>query len=133
MAIELKDLVLTEPGPTGPDPERRGVQSRPHLLPSAVLVESATPTDVLLGTLPAPELRLRAPIHLEVQREGDAVTVWSSDLNEFGYGPHLTEAIEDFQQTVIELYRTLEVQQSRLGPSMTELWALLQLLIERRP
>ncbi len=133
MAMELKELVLSEPGMIEPDPARRGVQPGPYLLPAVTIVEPATPTDVLLGTLPDPEIRLQAPIHLEVQQEDDNVAVWSEELEEFGYGPHLTAAIEDFQQTVIELYHTLAAEQGHLGPGMVDLWARLQLFIERRP
>ncbi len=133
MAIQLRDLVLSEPGRSEPDTERRGVPAGPYLLPPAVVVEPATPTDVLLGALPSPDLRIRKPIRLEVKREGDSVAVWSADLEELGYGLHLTEAIEDFQQTVIELYHALEAEQDRLGPGMIELWDALQQLLERRP
>jgi hypothetical protein len=93
----------------------------------------ATPSEVLIGTLPHPNLRLRAPLRVEVQREDDAIGVWSPDLEEFGYGPHLTAAIEDFQQTLVELYLTLEEDRPNLGPAMIAQWERLEQAIEQRP
>ncbi len=129
MVVELRvhqRATITQPGVLVPFPVRE--DSDPSLT-----VETATPPEILLGSIPSPDLRLRAPIRLEAQREGDSVTVWSEELEEFGYGPHLTAAIEDFQQTVIELYHTLATEQGRLGPGMIDLWARLQLFFERRP
>lgn len=95
---------------------------------------SATPPELLLGSLPHPWLRLRAPLRLRVEREGEQVTVWSDDLEELGFGPHLTAAVADFQQTVVELYLTLrqDARAARLGPAMRQLWDTLQQFIELR-
>ena len=94
---------------------------------------SATPPEVLVGTLPHPYLRLRGPIRVEVQRDGDAVGVWSPDLQELGVGPHLSAAVEDFQRSVVELYLALEADQQRLGPDLAGVWRRLQDLVVARP
>ncbi len=140
MATEIRvdqRLTITPPGPTEQGAERDEFRliSFPTTFATGTgqMVETATPPEIYLGALPGPELRLRTPLRLEVQREDDSVVVWSADLDEFGYGPHLTAAIEDFQQTIIELYHTLEGEQDRLGPGMVELWGVLQQTIERRP
>jgi hypothetical protein len=95
---------------------------------------SATPDEVLIAGLPFAALRLRSPLRLEVQREDDQVAVWSPDLEEMGFGPHLGAAIEDFQQTIVELYAALEDEAAadRLGPGMVDLWQRLQDVVERR-
>ena len=144
MAIEVKDLAVSSPGHTRQAPERAGFHVMPFpatgLAPqsrdvpaSAVIAESATPREVILGTLPHPRLRLLAPIRLQVQREDGSVTVWAEDLEEVGYGPDLGAAIQDFQQTLIELYTTLDREHDRLGPGMAQLWRRLGQLIESRP
>lgn len=102
--------------------------------PPDMAMPSATPHEVVIGRLPFASLRLRSPLRLEVQREDNNVAVWSPDLEEMGFGPHLGAAIEDFQQTLVELYATLEDEAGahRLGPGMAELWQRLQGVIERR-
>jgi len=51
-----------------------------------------------------------------------------------GYGPNLGAAIEDFQQTLIELFLTLEAdaKENRLGAGMEQLWERLQHVIAQR-
>ena len=122
-------VTMTQPGLLIPFP----APADPEPAPGAIVVEPSTPPVIVLGAIPSPDLRLRKPIRLEVQREEGEVGVWSEDLEEFGYGSYLTAAIEDFQQTIIELYHTLEDEQDRLGPGMVELWNRLQLFLEHRP
>ena len=99
--------------------------------------DAATPAELpdrfLLGNLRHPQLRLRAPLHLRVEREHEHITVWSDDLEEIGYGSYLTQAVEDFQQTVAELYLALKADENRLGPGMRDLWQRLQEIIQERP
>ncbi len=96
-------------------------------------VPSATPDRLLLGGLRHPRLRLYRPVSLTVEREDEHVTVWSDLLEEIGYGPHLTAAVEDFQETVSELYFSLKAEQERLGPEMRRLWEMLQGMVDERP
>lgn len=93
---------------------------------------SATPSKVLLGSLNHPILYLKAPIGLKVSRDGVSVVASNDELDEFGYGDHLTMAIEDFRQTVIELYLELERDSEQLGPEMVRVWNLLKEWVEKR-
>ena len=93
---------------------------------------AATPPEVLLGTLNHPLLRLRNPLRLEVRREGESVGVWSEDLEQLGTGAHLTAALMDIQQTLIEGFLTLEANPDDLGPGMQRLWQEFNARIERR-
>jgi hypothetical protein len=70
---------------------------------------------------------------LRVERENEHVTVWSDDLEEIGYGPTLGAALDDFQQTVVELHESLHAVQERLGPDMTRLWRVMQRHLGERP
>ena len=72
-----------------------------------IIGPSATPAKVLLGSLNHPRLYLKAPIELKVSRDDGFVVVSNDELDEFGYGDFLTLAIEDFRQTLLELYYEL--------------------------
>jgi len=100
----------------------------------AVVAEppSATPPTLLLGNLNHPILRLRQPLALSVEREDHWIVATYPELDEFGYGGHLTEAVEDFRQSLIELYLTLKAEQDRLGPDLQKVWQRLQDLIQER-
>jgi hypothetical protein len=93
----------------------------------------ATPETLWLGVLRRRDLRLRKPLLLSITQEGEHVAVWSELLDEIGYGPYLTAAIEDFQQTMAELYLSLKTEQGNLGPEMARLWQVIRDLIEERP
>jgi hypothetical protein len=86
----------------------------------------ATPAELAIHSLGDPCLRLRAPLQVTVEQEGEFVTVWHPELEEIGYGPDLASAVADFQETVVELYSTLCAERDRLGPEMERLWAYLQ-------
>ncbi len=93
---------------------------------------SATPVSILLGSLPDPVLFLREPITLDVEKEDGSFAVSSSEIDEFGVGEYLMDAVEDFQQSLVELYLTLRENQNSLGPAMMALWARLVELIGER-
>lgn len=93
---------------------------------------SATPDSLQLGSLAHPHLRLRRPLPLTVTHDGPLIIASCQALEEFGYGPHLSAAVEDFRQTVAELYDTLKADRDRLGPDLSGLWQQLQALIEER-
>lgn len=87
---------------------------------------TATPAEILLGSLNHPALRLRKPIPLKIDREDEHVVAAWQEFDEFGYGAHLTVALEDFRQTLVELYLSLEADQKNLGPELQALWHSLQ-------
>jgi len=92
----------------------------------------STPSELALGSLRHPELRLRSPLILDVQREGDQVVVSHEQLGEVGRGPYLTAAVEDFQRAVGRRYLSLQSEQARLDPERARLWQTLQQWIEER-
>lgn len=93
---------------------------------------SATPSRLILGNLNHPTLRLRHPLELLIEREDQWIVAAYPELDEFGYGAHLTEAVEDFRQSLIELYLTLKAEQDQLGPDLQKVWQRLHDLIEER-
>lgn len=101
--------------------------SRPLTLRPAPL-----PDHMFLGALRHPGLRLKTPLRITFSTENEYVIVECPELNEFGYGAHLTAAIVDLQNTIAELYFTLKEEQARLGSDLSTLWATLQAKIEER-
>ena len=51
--------------------------------------------------------------------------VEATELNEFGFGNNLAEALADLQAAIAELYLTLEEDQDRLGPDLSSVWDVL--------
>lgn len=97
-----------------------------------ILGPTATPKEILLGSLNHPLLFLRKPIQLQISRDEKFVVVSWPEFEEFGYGNHLTDAIEDFRQTLVEFYLGLESEKNNLGPELKKNWDALQEWIEKR-
>ena len=79
------------------------------------------PSTMLLGALRDPRLRLLAPLTITFEREESNIVACCEELEEFGFGTHLTEAIEDLQATIAELYFALKEENDRLGPKLGRL------------
>ena len=101
--------------------------------PEIVIIQPTPLADhMLLGALRHSKLRLKAPLHVNLSTENEYIIVECPELNEFGYGPHLTAAIADLQHTIAELYFALKEDQDRLGGDLPSLWATLQAKIQER-
>jgi len=95
--------------------------------PPALLV----PGDLLLGSLSDPRLRVVSPIRVRLFLEHDHVVAEAPNLNEFGYGSHISEAVRDIQRAIAQLYLSLEESSTRLGPDLVSTWSTLQCMIVR--
>jgi len=84
------------------------------------------PSIMLLGALRDPRLRLLAPLTITFERENNDIVAYCEELEEFGFGTHLTEAIEDLQATIAELYFTLQEDRDKLSPHLNGLWDSLR-------
>ncbi len=94
---------------------------------------SARPHRILFGALTDPRLRLKRAIPLEITRKEDAVVVHSRDLEEFGCGVTMSDAVDDFSKGVSELFgRLSEEAPDRLGPDMARLKDKLSRYLEVR-
>lgn len=80
------------------------------------------PKNMLLGALRDPRLHLIAPLTITFEHENDDIVAYCEELEEFGFGKHLTEAIADLQVTIAELYLTLKEENGRLGSNLKKIW-----------
>ena len=90
------------------------------------------PATVMLESLGAAELRVKAPIEVAVFAEGGQVVAAAAGLDEFGFGDDLPGAIGDLQAALADLYFTLEAEQGHLGKGLRRVWGVLQDKVERR-
>ena len=139
--LELEEVQMSQTGERQtPDPDTArlklyGGTDQPPIvveLHSDTILARATPEQLLVGNLNHPHLRLRKPINVIITEDDSLLIANIPEIEEFGYGSHLTAAVEDLRQTLIELFQTLKTEQMRLGPDMVQLWAKLQTLIEER-
>lgn len=98
--------------------------------PALPSLDAGRPSRLQLGSLRDARLRLVRPLELAVREEDGSVVVASESLSEFGYGSHLTEAIEDFAASLSALYWSLRAEQARLGPDLFETWSRLRAIIQ---
>ena len=70
-------------------------------------------------------LRVVEPIEAVRTTEDGKCVIEAPELNEFGFGDNLSEAITDLQAAISELYFTLEAEQDRLGLDLAMVWATL--------
>ena len=84
------------------------------------------PSTMLLAALRDPRLRLTAPLTVTFERENNDIVAYCEELEEFGFGVHLTEAIEDLQATIAELYFTLKEENDKLGSNLKRIWQSLR-------
>ena len=84
-----------------------------------------------LGSLRDGRLRVVEPIEVSPMLEGGKHVLEAPELNEFGFGDNLSEALSDLQAAIAELYFTLEDDQERLGPDLSSVWAELSLKVRK--
>ena len=103
------------------------------LLEGLVLAEpipvSAEP--FTLGSLRDGRLRVVEPIEVKPMLEEGRYLAEATELNEFGYGDNLSEALADLQAAITELYLTLEEEQEQLGPDLASVWVVLSQKVRR--
>jgi len=109
------------------EPEEQGLS--PEEAWTGVSPIPAIPAAVVIGSLFDDRLQLLAPITLELEREGDFYIAKCDEFEEFGYGDDPFQAVDDFRQTLGELYWTLKEEQSRLAPGLASVWQRLDQVV----
>lgn len=95
------------------------------------MFQSSPLTQVSLGSLLDDRLRLRVPVTVRIEREGEFYTAICDELEEFGYGYHPLDAVDDFRRTLAELYWALSKDEARLAPGLTQIWQRLTQVIQK--
>jgi hypothetical protein len=90
------------------------------------------PDEILLGSLRDGRLKIHSPINVKFAKEGKHVIAEAVEINEFGFGESISEALIDLQQAIAELYLTLEEKQDHLGTDLQGVWSVLQQKIHKR-
>ena len=97
-----------------------------ELVGAVAVTEVQPPKTFTLGSLRDGRLRVSDPIEVtQMVVEGGKYVIEATGLNEFGFGNNLSEAIQDLQAAIAELYLTLEAEQGRLGPDLVAVWGVI--------
>ena len=102
---------------------------------SAVLSPDDLPlaeTSIQFALIRDPEIRVILPIPVTIEHNGDTVVAAWSQADEYGYGENRSEALEDFGQSVSQLFRTLSSDEKALGSEMSRVLDLLRRHIQFR-
>lgn len=87
------------------------------------------PGEMWLGSLRDPRLRIVSPIRVRFFSEHDRIVAEAIDLDEFGFGSNMSEAVCDIQRAVSQLYFSLEESKDRLGADLASTSSALQRLV----
>jgi hypothetical protein len=82
---------------------------------------SRAPKRIRFGGALHPKLRVTQPIPLDIKRSEKLVVVENQELEEFGSGVTLGDALADFGSGLAELFFRLEDDKDRLGPDLQRL------------
>jgi hypothetical protein len=87
---------------------------------------------IAFGLIRDPRLRIRKPIPIDISVEGDTTVATWTEAEEFGYGANRAEAIEDFGQTITQLFITLTREESLLADDLRSVLEMLREYLEFR-
>ena len=84
---------------------------------------------LLLRRLSGGNHRLLSPLFIEMESEGDRVSLWEARSGAYGAGKTLKEAVEDFQSMLEEMYEQLSESESTLSHALYEQLKYLRSII----
>jgi hypothetical protein len=91
------------------------------------------PGKVLFGAMPDRRLRFRRPVPLQVYEEDGSIIARSPELDEFGCGTSVADALQDIGKTLAEEYVFLHEQADQLGEALRDQYRRLSEFVEYRP
>jgi len=131
---------VLEPGATlatgsreeAPDYALLSPEAAPSIQPLHIQLETLfqPPTSVVIGSLPDDRLRLLKPIRASIQVEEAGYIACNTQLEEYGYGRDVFEAVEDLQEVICELYWSLDEDEDRLSEHLRDVLNALRDHIE---
>lgn len=133
VAARIKTLQPVPPSRYGENVAQQKKPSRYEVLRAKKgILGSGIPHNLLLGTLNDGRLRVSSPIQVKIVKENSQIIAEAIEFNEFGFGDNLSAAIKDLQHAIVELYFTLEKEQTRLGGDLPDTWAKLKAKLKKR-
>jgi len=121
-AVKLDVLIKPLDEGKSEDEPVKGLPPRELPIEQTEIKGPTLPSTMLLGALHDPRLHLIVPLTITFERENNDIVAYCEELEEFGFGTHLTEAIEDLQAAIAELYFTLKEENDRLGSDLARIW-----------
>ena len=81
--------------------------------------------DAILDSLSDSRLRVIEPFQIQIIVEGDTVIVDAPEINDYGEGDTVEEAIKDLQASIVELFSDLAEEKDRLGTGLQHVYETL--------
>ena len=91
--------------------------------------KSDTIGSVQIGSLLDSRLRMSQPVTLVIEKDEDFFVAWHEELQEFGYGADPISAVQDFRNSMAQLYWQLKEDHHRLGANLFDTWEKLSTLV----
>jgi hypothetical protein len=130
----IKGKMYREKPPAAPLEDRAEIQYSVDPIPGFMFDSPLVdmPEQILLGYLRDGRFRVVSPLQVKLTYEDKHTIAEAVELDEFGFGENISEALADLQRAIAELYFTLEKEQSRLGTDLQRIWVVLQEKILKR-
>ena len=136
-SMVAEEVSVTKPGATFAPPKDH-VKKVQFMVPNSTKIVSIEPqrpprkppSHIQFGMLHNRQLRMTRSIPLDIERKKDTVVASWAEIDEFGYGRNISEALDDFGKTVEELFLTLHERQASLSEDLVRIWLLLSQHIE---
>ena len=90
------------------------------------------PREILFAASSDRRLRFKQPITLNLSREREGYVAYAADIEEFGCGDDVAQALDDFGKTISELYFSLSASKDRLSPHLQGQFARLNEFLDVR-
>ena len=109
---------------------QKGKFSRQEAEPARPFAETedarAETPPLLLAALRDPRLRVKKPLAVTFHQEKGKTIAVARPSGEYGAGDNKSEALQELQHALGELYHSLQEDQHRLGPGLEQTWQRLQ-------
>jgi hypothetical protein len=125
---------IPEPQPVTEDRTRGSEVEVSYLNATAIAgqlsVIPRAPAVELLGSVRDHRLRVLEPFAITFRTEESQFVAEATEIDEFGFGHTQSEALEDLQGAIVELYASLARDEHRLGADLRRVWAVLRQKIQ---
>ncbi|MBM3237010.1 hypothetical protein FJZ31_12030 [Candidatus Poribacteria bacterium] len=103
------------------------IESISNKLENFIVPQSYT---IFIQNLQHPFYRLRCPIPILIEHDDDIVIATYHDIDMYGTGADIQEALSDLCDAIVEYYETLKDNEGNLGLLTSQHYAFLKQIIE---